>query len=108
MWDSFLLFNNNTNSNLIRKNIRRGMHVGQKPSKGWLAFKGFVAFEAALFIGSFLCWRHVNRSQTFRLYLSDNYPSVLEGISLEGFSTFSLNHNEDFINSKAITQLAKH
>ena len=80
MWDSFLLFNN-TNSNLIKKNISRGLHVGQKPSKGWLAFKGFVVFEVATFVGSFLCWRHVNRSQPFRLYLSNNYPSILEGIS---------------------------
>jgi hypothetical protein len=29
-------------------------------------------------VGTYLAWRHVNTSQEYRYYLSQNYPTVLE------------------------------
>ncbi|XP_012281906.1 uncharacterized protein LOC105700548 [Orussus abietinus] len=41
--------------------------------------KFFVTVEIALFLGSYALWRRINTSQDFRLYMHENYPSILNG-----------------------------
>jgi hypothetical protein len=42
-------------------------------------FKSLVYIEVGLFIGSYILWKRMNDSQDFRLYMKNNYPSILEG-----------------------------
>ncbi|KAK0080216.1 hypothetical protein PV325_000291, partial [Microctonus aethiopoides] len=41
--------------------------------------KYFLLFELTLFSCSYLLYRRMNRSQEFRYYMHNNYPTVLEG-----------------------------
>lgn len=42
-------------------------------------FKLFVLLEVAGFLGSYYVWKRMNSSQDFRFYMSQAYPTILEG-----------------------------
>jgi len=41
--------------------------------------RGLLVVEVAAVLGSFYVWRSMNRDQTYRRWMRDNYPLVLEG-----------------------------
>lgn len=53
--------------------------------------KLFLGVEIGIFLGSYYVWRRMNRSQDFRQYMNDKYPSILEGYYKIG-ETFDKNN----------------
>lgn len=62
--------------------------VKASSSTGKKLFKSFIYFEIALFAGSYLTWKRMNESQEFRLFMKNNFPSVLEGKLFETFGAY--------------------
>ena len=51
-----------------------------KPEKKKFSLlKGFIIFEVATLVGSYLVWKRLNTSQDFRYYMSQKAPFILEG-----------------------------
>lgn len=64
------------NNNLtIKRTVQRYNNSNRKTQY----FKWFIYFEIASLAGAYLVWNRMNHSQDFRLYMSKNYPIILEG-----------------------------
>ena len=61
--------------------------------------KIFIFAETALFGGSYLLWSRMNKDRTFRKYMNDNYPSILDGYYTLGETIDSTNQARAFDSS---------
>lgn len=74
------------NINLMHRNYISSSAKFKSNNKKYLQKSGFrlaklvVYAEIACFIGSYLVWKRMNDSQEFRFYMSNNFPTILEGI----------------------------
>jgi hypothetical protein len=78
--NDFYLKSNNIALTTIR-NVQQQNRLNFRnyPNKKRKYFKWFIYFEIASIGCSYLLWNRMNHSQDFRLYMSKNYPMILEG-----------------------------
>jgi hypothetical protein len=58
--------------------------------------KVFVAIEIAVAGASYLVWNRMNTNQSFRKYMRDSYPSILDGYYKLGETLDSTNRTRSF------------